>query len=263
MREAGVPFERRDHGELAVAHAHQDAETVEAGLLLFAHPLVGLRGEEVGVRVERAQHPVDGGVDQIAVAHVGAVFLVREVHQLGIELERVPGLVGHWRGPGRRKGRRARSARREEGDCCDAPGTSHGRKCTTGCRPCLTLPGRVGSMIGAKGDWKHYVRSRRSRIDLHPSPGPADLRAQEAARDRPHSRQGMSEFRKASNELTRSLNAELALDETPEPPMVRANRASQANQMDARAPRGPRTCATAGRPRRPPRPWLPRPIPSL
>jgi TatA/E family protein of Tat protein translocase len=35
---------------------------------------------------------------------------------------------------------------------------------------------------------------------------------------------GMSEFRKASNELTRSLNAELALDETPVPPQVRASR---------------------------------------
>jgi sec-independent protein translocase protein TatA len=43
---------------------------------------------------------------------------------------------------------------------------------------------------------------------------------------------GMSEFRKASNELTRSLNTELALDETPEPPAVRTNR------MEAlRAPR--------------------------
>jgi len=45
---------------------------------------------------------------------------------------------------------------------------------------------------------------------------------------------GMSEFRKASNELTRSLNTELALDETPEPPAVRTNR------MEAlRTPRGP------------------------
>ena len=45
---------------------------------------------------------------------------------------------------------------------------------------------------------------------------------------------GMSEFRKASNELTRSLNTELSLDETPEPPVVRANR------MEAlRAPRVP------------------------
>lgn len=43
---------------------------------------------------------------------------------------------------------------------------------------------------------------------------------------------GMSEFRKASNELTRSLNTELALDETPEPPPMRTNR------MEAlRAPR--------------------------
>jgi TatA/E family protein of Tat protein translocase len=43
---------------------------------------------------------------------------------------------------------------------------------------------------------------------------------------------GMSEFRKASNELTRTLNAELALDETPAPPPV------QMNRMDAlRTPR--------------------------
>lgn len=34
---------------------------------------------------------------------------------------------------------------------------------------------------------------------------------------------GMSEFRKASNELTRSLNTELALDETPAPPAARIN----------------------------------------
>jgi TatA/E family protein of Tat protein translocase len=45
---------------------------------------------------------------------------------------------------------------------------------------------------------------------------------------------GMSEFRKASNELTRSLNTELALDETPTPPAARVN------QMDSlRTPRAP------------------------
>jgi len=45
---------------------------------------------------------------------------------------------------------------------------------------------------------------------------------------------GMSEFRKASNELTRTLNAELALDETPAPPPV------QMNRMEAlRTPRTP------------------------
>jgi TatA/E family protein of Tat protein translocase len=45
---------------------------------------------------------------------------------------------------------------------------------------------------------------------------------------------GMSEFRKASNELTRSLNTELALDETPTP------QAARTNQMDAlRTPRTP------------------------
>ena len=50
---------------------------------------------------------------------------------------------------------------------------------------------------------------------------------------------GMSEFRKASNELTRSLNAELALDETPVPPQVRANRTSQVAQTEARSSQTP------------------------
>jgi len=50
---------------------------------------------------------------------------------------------------------------------------------------------------------------------------------------------GMSEFRKASNELTRSLNTELALDETPEPPVVRANR-----MEPLRTPRTPDTLYT-------------------
>lgn len=51
---------------------------------------------------------------------------------------------------------------------------------------------------------------------------------------------GMSEFRKASNELTRSLNTELALDETPAPPAARTN------QMDAlRTPRASAQIADA------------------
>jgi len=35
---------------------------------------------------------------------------------------------------------------------------------------------------------------------------------------------GMAEFRKASNELKRTLNTELALDETPTPPSLRPRR---------------------------------------
>jgi sec-independent protein translocase protein TatA len=35
---------------------------------------------------------------------------------------------------------------------------------------------------------------------------------------------GMAEFRKASNELRRSINTELALDETPSPPMAQIPR---------------------------------------
>jgi TatA/E family protein of Tat protein translocase len=46
---------------------------------------------------------------------------------------------------------------------------------------------------------------------------------------------GMSEFRKASTELTRSLNAELALDEDPVPPQVR--RATQTQTQTQTEPR--------------------------
>ncbi len=35
---------------------------------------------------------------------------------------------------------------------------------------------------------------------------------------------GVAEFRKATNELKRTFNTELALDETPEPPQLRARR---------------------------------------
>ena len=35
---------------------------------------------------------------------------------------------------------------------------------------------------------------------------------------------GVAEFRKATNELKRTLNTELALEETPEPPQLRARR---------------------------------------
>lgn len=47
---------------------------------------------------------------------------------------------------------------------------------------------------------------------------------------------GMSEFRKASNDLKRTINVELALDEQPPPPV----RPYQSSQLDAlRAPRLP------------------------
>lgn len=45
---------------------------------------------------------------------------------------------------------------------------------------------------------------------------------------------GMAEFRKASTELTRSINTELALDETPAPPQARAWEAPA--QTAARSP---------------------------
>jgi sec-independent protein translocase protein TatA len=46
---------------------------------------------------------------------------------------------------------------------------------------------------------------------------------------------GMSEFRKASNELTRSINAELSLDEQPAPPQVRRMSPAMDDQREVRS----------------------------
>lgn len=69
---------------------------------------------------------------------------------------------------------------------------------------------------------------------------------------------GMSEFRKASNDLKRTLNVELALDEQPAPP-VRPYRPS--SQLDAlRAPRS--DAPLDDRPELEPEPFLDSPAPS-
>ena len=48
---------------------------------------------------------------------------------------------------------------------------------------------------------------------------------------------GMSEFRKASSELKRSINTELALDEPPMPPPIRPARVEPPPLTAARTPR--------------------------
>jgi hypothetical protein len=89
----GGAVDRRDHGQLAVAHRDDDPEAVEARLLALAHAAVGARRQEAGVRVERAQHALDRGVDQILVGDLGPVALLGDGHQLGVETQRLAGVV--------------------------------------------------------------------------------------------------------------------------------------------------------------------------
>ena len=71
---------------------------------------------------------------------------------------------------------------------------------------------------------------------------------------------GMSEFRKASNDLKRTINVELALDEQPAPPV----RPYRPTQLDAlRAPRSPGGASEPPLDDRPdPEPALDSPAPS-
>ena len=114
------PFERGDDGELPVADAHQDAQTVEAGLLLLPHPLVSLGAEEGGVRVEGAEHAVDRGVDDVPVGDVRPIPVVRHVHQLGVQAQRITGLVGDGQEPVAQQPAEHQHEK-EQSDRCNAP----------------------------------------------------------------------------------------------------------------------------------------------
>ena len=61
----GSAFQRGDDGDLIVALGDQDAQTVEGALLPVLHVRVLFRLEERGVRIERPQHSVDRGVDEL------------------------------------------------------------------------------------------------------------------------------------------------------------------------------------------------------
>ena len=52
--------DRADHGELVIADRDDDAEAAELAARAHAHVLVRLRVEEHRVRIERAEHAVDG-----------------------------------------------------------------------------------------------------------------------------------------------------------------------------------------------------------
>lgn len=59
---------------------------------------------------------------------------------------------------------------------------------------------------------------------------------------------GVAEFRKATNELKRSINTELALDETPIPPALHSRRFEEPREPRLEAPGPPAEPVTAEEP---------------
>jgi sec-independent protein translocase protein TatA len=60
---------------------------------------------------------------------------------------------------------------------------------------------------------------------------------------------GVAEFRKATNELKRSINTELALEEVPEPPQLRSRRLETGSAAEPIAPELPLTSPPMTEPR--------------
>ena len=62
---------------------------------------------------------------------------------------------------------------------------------------------------------------------------------------------GMAEFRKATNDLKRSINTELALEENPVPPTLRPRRLEESVQQRDAGPVEPQTAPASTEPRLP------------
>ena len=76
--------EGRDHDDLIIARAHRHAHAVILAALLFAQQGIGLGIEEVGVRIEHAQHAGNGAVvDGLVRVHWLGVVLLHDVVNLG------------------------------------------------------------------------------------------------------------------------------------------------------------------------------------
>jgi hypothetical protein len=67
----GVAVDHADHGDLRVAHADLDAEPAEAALRAGLHLVEVVGAQQVGVRVERAEHALDDRVLGVALLVVG------------------------------------------------------------------------------------------------------------------------------------------------------------------------------------------------
>jgi hypothetical protein len=108
--------------------------------MALAHLRVGVGSEEAGVRIERAQHPLDAGVDQIAIGDFLTVARVRHFERFGEQAHPVAGRVVHREEAiaGERAGQGGGA---DERDREQAPRASHARDSSTRSEVCRAARG--------------------------------------------------------------------------------------------------------------------------
>jgi hypothetical protein len=82
-RKAGRAFDRRDHLDQAVFHAHLDADADELAADAFAEFLVALLVEVLRMRVQPGDHAGDGVVDELLLVDRLDVFGLDDVEHGG------------------------------------------------------------------------------------------------------------------------------------------------------------------------------------
>src|SRR5271157_3449909 len=101
----------------AVLDGEFNADPAELACQLRLLLPVLLRCEEGRMRIERTEHPLDRGVDQVLVGHTVDILLLHDVQYLGVRLEiliRLPGLGAFHRSACRDTGHNTREKNRRE-----------------------------------------------------------------------------------------------------------------------------------------------------
>ena len=84
--------DRRDHLDEAVLHRDLDAEPADLAAALDLHFPEILGVQIARMRVERGQHAVDRGLDQLFVAHIGDVIRAHPFEHVAEQVEQAIGL---------------------------------------------------------------------------------------------------------------------------------------------------------------------------
>lgn len=116
----GGVVDRRDHLDEAVFAADLDAQAAELAAGAFLQLGEVLRAEVGGVRVEVAEHALDGVLQQGLVVHWLDIGGLHPVENLGegtqlVEGQRGTATVGQWRGVGRGVGSLGRARAEQQG----------------------------------------------------------------------------------------------------------------------------------------------------